>query len=40
MWVYTANLVVWKGTTLESSFPSLPAQGDDGPGPLDPNPGK
>ena len=38
-WVHAASLVVCKGATLESSFPPLPAQGDDGPGPLGPHPG-
>ena len=38
-WVYAASLVVCKGTTLESSFPPLPAHGDDGPGPSGPHPG-
>ena len=37
-WVYAASLVVCKGTTLESSFPPLPAHGDDGPGPSGPHP--
>ena len=38
-WVYAAGLVVCKGATLESSFPPLPAHGDDGPGLLGPHPG-
>ena len=38
-WVYAASLVVCKGATLESSFPPLPAHGDDGPGPSRPYPG-
>ena len=37
-WVHAASLVVCKGATLESSFPPLPAHGDDGPGPLGPHP--
>ena len=32
-WVYAASLVVRKGAMLKSSVPSLPAYGDDGPGP-------
>ena len=32
-WGYAASLVVCKEATLESSFPPLPAHGDDGPGP-------
>ena len=32
-WVHTASLVVCKGATLGSSFPPLPAHGDNGPGP-------
>ena len=32
-WVLIVSLVVQKGATLESSFPSLPVHGDDGPGP-------
>ena len=38
-WVYAASLVVCKGATLESSFPPLPAHGDDGPGPSGPHSG-
>ena len=38
-WVHAANLVVCKRATLESSFPPLPAHGDDGPGPSGPHPG-
>ena len=38
-WVHAASLVVCKGATLESSFPPLPAHGDDGPGPSGPHPG-
>ena len=38
-WVNAASLVVCKGATLESSFPPLPAHGDDGPGPSEPHPG-
>ena len=38
-WVNAARLVVRKGTMLESSFPTLPAHGDDGPGPSGPHPG-
>ena len=30
-WVYVASLVVRKGSTLKSSFPPLPAHGDDVP---------
>ena len=29
-WVHAASLVVWKGATLESSFPPLPTHGDYG----------
>ena len=29
-WVYAASLVVPKGATLDSSFPSFPMHGDDG----------
>ena len=36
-WVYAASLVVCKGATLESSFPPLPANGNDGLGPLEPH---
>ena len=32
-WVHAASLVVWKGTTLESSFPPLPAHDYYRPGP-------
>ena len=38
-WVYAASLVAWKGTILESCFPPLPVQGDNGPGPSRPHPG-
>ena len=38
-WVYAASLVVRKGAMLESSFPPLPAHGDDSPGPSGPHPG-
>ena len=38
-WVHAASLVICKGATLESSFPPLPAHGDDGPGPSGPHPG-
>ena len=38
-WVNAASLVVRKGAMLESSFPPLPAHGDDGPGPSRPHPG-
>ena len=38
-WVHAASLVVCKGATLESSFPPLPAHGDDGQGPSGPHPG-
>ena len=38
-WVHAASLVVCKGATLESSFPPLPAHGDDGPCPSGPHPG-
>ena len=38
-WVHAASLVVSKGATLDSSFPPLPAHGDDGPGPSGPHPG-
>ena len=37
--VHAASLVVCKGATLESSFPPLPAHGDDCPGPSGPHPG-
>ena len=37
-WVYAASLVVRKGTTLESSFPPLPAHCNDCPGPSGPHP--
>ena len=37
-WMHAASLVVCKGVTLASSFPPLPAHGDDGPGPLGPHP--
>ena len=37
-WMYAASLAVRKGTILESSFPLLPAHGDDGPGPSGPHP--
>ena len=37
-WVYAASLVVRKGAMLEPSFPPLPANGDDGPGPSGPHP--
>ena len=38
-WVYAASLVLRKGCeTLESSFPPLPAHGDDGPDPSGPHP--
>ena len=39
-WVNAASLVVRKGTTLESSFPLLPAHGVYGSGPSGPYPGK
>ena len=38
-WVHAASLVECKGATLESSFPPLPAHGDDGPGPSGPHHG-
>ena len=38
-WVHAASLVVCKGATLKSSFPSLPTHGDNGPGLLGPHPG-
>ena len=38
-WAHAASLVVCKGAMLESSFPPLPAHGDDGPGPSGPHPG-
>ena len=36
---FSKSLVVCKGATLESSFPPLPAHGDDGQGPSGPHPG-
>ena len=38
-WMHASSLVVCKGTTWKSSFPPLPAHGDDGPGPSGPHPG-
>ena len=38
-WEHAASLVVRKGEMLESSFPPLPAHGDNGPGPSGPHPG-
>ena len=38
-WVYAVSLIVRKGATLESSFPPLPAHGNDGLGPSGPHPG-
>ena len=38
-WVHAASLVVWKGATLESSFPPLPVHGNYSLGPLGPYPG-
>ena len=37
-WVHAASLVVCKWAMLESSFSSLPAHGDDSPGPSGPHP--
>ena len=37
-WVYAASLVIWKGATLESSFPPLPVHGDGRLGPSGPHP--
>ena len=36
-WVHAASLVVCKGAMLESSFPPLPAHGDNGPSPSGPH---
>ena len=36
-WVNVANLFVWKGTMLKSSFPPLPAHGVYGRGPSEPH---
>ena len=38
-WVHAVSQVIWKGTTLESSFSPLPAHGDYGPGPSGLHPG-
>ena len=38
-WVHAASLVIWKGATLESSFPLFPAHGCGGLGLSGPHPG-
>ena len=37
-WVHSVSQVVWKGATLESSFPPLLVHGDNRPGPSGPHP--